>query len=145
MIVIKIDKNSIKKNPNAGNTSYILPSGPLQRHKEVINTKNYIKIKEDEEWMLVSESEEVSVSHSQPQQVIHSLTPEGKYNFSYEDTKVRCKDCDKEFSYKLLDSSYEYDSFYENICPYCNLPNCCEYRFETIEEALNGTHQNQVC
>lgn len=140
MIVIKINKNSIKKNPNAGNTSYILPSGPLQRHKEVINTKKYIKLKEDEEWMLVSESEKVSVSHSQPQQVTHSLTPEGKYNFSYEDTKVRCRDCDKEFSYKLLEEFFDDDSYLKDICPYCHSSDCCEYRFESIEEALDGTY-----
>ena len=111
--LIKIDKKTIQINPNAGQDSYIIP-GMIYQDENGDTHREYERIR--------------------------SLTREPKFIFKYENTQVACKYCGKSFSYKdLKEDEVECEccgNHYEasNVCPYCNEPDCCEIKFENINE-----------
>lgn len=112
--IIKIDKSSIKKNPNHENMSYtvpgkieILPDGSTHRYS----------------------------------QRIYTLTPAPRYIYEYLTTEVQCEYCKAKFSYKDLKADYVYcddnqDEIWSNqICPTCGAFDCCEIEYERIDKA----------
>lgn len=111
---IKIDRNSISINPNAGRTHSIFPGKVLQN--------------------------EDGSQYRQLQTIYHA--PISTYSFSYEKTNVECDYCKAVFDFSELSDTWgdDYDGgeyFVENICPKCKEGQCCEIEFEKIEEAIN--------
>lgn len=143
-MLIKINRKSIKKNPNAGNTTYHMPLGPTEYHKTVINTKQYVS-NNGIDYLLVADNTETKLSLSQPVQTIHTLSPEPDWLYKYEDPEVECKECGNKFKHsELKDESHEYideDGFdnwgeIKNVCPICDTQECCDVKFEKIEDII---------
>jgi hypothetical protein len=101
MTLIKIDRKSIRKNENAGSTTFLVPG-------------------------------RANPDGTRPVSTVRSLYPVPNYSASYERTEVECKFCHAKFPYDELkeDSPYNDDEIFENICPKCENPKCCEIEFE---------------
>ena len=70
-------------------------------------------------------------------QEYHMLGSPEKYSYNYKPTKIRCSFCKAKNLHTALDSHSLDDGEYtwENICPSCNQPNCCELEFEKVNDA----------
>ena len=108
--LIKIDRASVRENPNAGNTTYYVAGMPIKEY--------------DEEGRVVSVKQDV--------QYLHRLTPESKFFYEYVPTEVKCEECGAQFLYTELKESEEWDVFLENVCPKCGTADCCELEFEKL-------------
>jgi len=113
MTLIKIKRNSIKRNPNAGRTDYLIAG----KEEHTSNPDG-------------SESWHRDVQH------VRSLFPEPKWLFEYQNNRVTCNNCGKTFGWKRLESDYLSDFGSSSICPYCKEWDCCEIEFEDIKEVL---------
>ena len=107
--LIKIDRSSIKENPDAGRTS-------LWVHGKTIHNEDGSVFKE--------------------MQQIHFMQPEPEYLYSYIDTQVQCQYCNAEFSWKDLETDEETtdddETFLDFICPKCKRSDCCEIEREQL-------------
>lgn len=111
-------------NPNAGCSSYMIPG-------------------------LATTDEDGNVSR--PVSVVHTLTPEGKWLYSYEPMEVQCWHCGRKYDIDEVETEYlppvvdEEDEIAVDICPKCArhdpLGEDFEIKFETIEEALERKRQ----
>ena len=124
--IIKIDKESIKENPNAGSMMHKFASGPP-------------KIEETYEVLFDGSRVLKNVRKTQPIQTIRHLNPEGPYLFDYLPTTIKCDYCGAEFDYKELSADCNCDSDGEEIwsneiCPKCGTWGCCEIEYEKIEK-----------
>jgi hypothetical protein len=103
MVLIKIDRNSIKKNEDAGRTEFLVPG------RATYNEDG---------------------SMSRPVSVVRSLMPVPNYSASYKTTEVECKFCHAKFSHDELDDDTigngEDEYSLDNICPKCREADCCE-------------------
>lgn len=119
--IVKIDRNSIKKNPKAGQrwgyhvpgNTCTEPDGSISRHVTYVE----------------------------------SLSLEPKVFYEYEDTEIECKYCKSRFDYKdlLEDECYDEDENEEysvSVCPYCNKTDPCELEFENITKVLEKYEWN---
>lgn len=152
-MLIKINRNSIRKNPNVGNTKYYIP-GHKQEYKTVVETKQYVKFG-DKEWKLISHDTKETQRIEQPVQVLHSLSPEPEWLYSYEDSEIECNACGNKSKYSELQEKeidgywdnenpdqYYYPRTIERICPICDSEECCEIEFEKIEDVVNEANTN---
>jgi len=111
MILIKIDRSSILKNPNAGRDRMLLPG---RCHTE----------------------EDGSVTR--PMQTIY-FPPEPEYLFSHIPTQVKCNYCGSIFMHnELLDEWSEDDDglHIQNVCPKCSAGFCCQTKFEEFNISM---------
>lgn len=74
-------------------------------------------------------------------QVINSMTPEPKYFYKHLNTKVKCGYCGAKFPHTELQTDWVVgpdgdDIPHDNVCPKCGEIECCEIKYETIDEAL---------
>jgi hypothetical protein len=101
-MLIKINRSSIKPNPNAGNSTYY----------QALGNGEY--------------------------EILHTISPEGKWLYEYEDTLVTCYHCKAQFSYNDLESDEmsfgDNDMWTDKVCPKCHTWSCCEIEFERIEQ-----------
>jgi hypothetical protein len=117
--VRRIALSSIKPNPHAGRTEFLVPG-------KRTTTKN----------------EDGSVTTSREVTRLRSLTPSPKYLFEYEPMVVKCVHCGEESPVEDFDDDWVFDGFDEHrlvdICPRCKRPNAIggTVQYETIEEAL---------
>jgi Zn finger protein HypA/HybF involved in hydrogenase expression len=107
--LIKVDPNTIRKNPNAGQSSFLVPG----------------IVRQDEQGNFYRDV-----------QTVHTLTPEPAFFFSYIDTNVTCEGCGDVFSYKELKSDVdaEDENYNTCICPKCGKWDCCDIESETLKE-----------
>lgn len=123
---IKIDRNSIEKNPKAGFRGPYLVPGILQT--EVVNGEMH-------------QTREVTR--------LYTLSGQPEYFFDYLPCEVQCDYCGEKFDYSLLESEWreipsccedDYpDDTYEAdcICPFCKQDDCCELEWERLSEIIN--------
>jgi hypothetical protein len=148
MITVKIDRSTIKKNNNFTGQYQIL--GPVTYEKTEVTTRKYVSLN-NENWLLQSENTETNVSSSQPITRLYDLGRSNPYNYSYEPTEVKCEYCEKSFlhtelksdwveSYNPVDDSDGggyYDEYERvNICPHCNMSECCELEYEKFSKDI---------
>lgn len=123
--LVKIDRNSIKKNPNAGSKDWLVPGR--------IETSWHIEMGEDEKPKVV-------VTQHRNIQRVYSIFPEPADLFKYIPTQVKCKNCGKKSIHDELESDCLFDGeneiYIENICPHCSHPNCCELEYEEMNERI---------
>ena len=66
-----------------------------------------------------------------------------EFLYEYKKKKVRCEMCEEKFDHSELESDYgsdgEWEFSIENICPKCGIGNCCDIKYETIEECFERT------
>ncbi len=112
MVLIKIDRATIRENPNAGNTVYYVPGKPEISEDGSTRTMNI--------------------------QTLYSLTPEPKWLYKYTPTVIECKNCKKFIIHTELESdSFDYDGGYSNrVCPECGEWDCCDIEFEKITDVI---------
>jgi hypothetical protein len=109
-VKIPIDRSTIRRNPNAGRTSILVPGRSC-----IVDGKETKQI-----------------------QRVHTIYPEGAYLFEYAHTKVQCCHCEAVFDYYLLESDCSIDidgeTYSDTICPKCHGWDCCEMEFEEFDE-----------
>ena len=112
--VIKIKRDTVRPNPEAGQTTFFVPGRAHQG--------------EDGSW------------HREVQH-IHSIFPAGSHLFEYEDDAViECEECHT----KIRPSEFQADAmsngddeiWSNNICPHCGEWDCCEFEYESLESVL---------
>lgn len=109
--IVKIDKLSIKKNPNAGQTGYHIPG---------IQTIEY-------EYKGDILPEELCDGKNG---VLH--TP--KYLYKYEDTVVTCNKCGNEVIWHEIPLIGDFDAL--GYCPECYATGSFDYEFESISDCI---------
>lgn len=147
-MLIKINRNSVRKNPNAGNTIYYIP-GQKQEYKTVVETKQYVKFG-NKGWQLISHDTQETQRTEQPVQTVHTLSPAPQWLYSYEDPEVECNACGNKSKYSELKEKeipgyyddevqdhYHYSTTIERICPICDSEECCKIELEKIEDVVN--------
>ena len=143
---IKIDRNSIRKNPNAGRTTYKIP-GIKQEFKDEVTVRKFVRFGENQSWQQISVDKTESVRTEIPIQVIHSLSPEPDYLYNYAVTEITCLYCGNVFPHTDLkeefvdgywdpeiQDQYYWDYYKKNICPSCGSTDCCELEFEKLSD-----------
>ncbi len=114
MIIIPIDKATIKKNPNAGST---------QSH--VFGVPNLFKILPGQ-WEMESDNNIETIYH----------LPIGEYSYEYENTPIECNECKNLIPFKEIEHDWEDNDVEFEFCPICKEIDTFEYEFQSIEEAL---------
>ena len=163
---IKIDRDSIKKNPDAGRTEYLIEGYPREMRvefwiweqidpEETFGLKNAfittLQVRassstgilvstrfEDLEILKAVEGFKIlSVDYYIPTRTMWSMTPEPEFLFEYENTNITCYLCRESFSWRDLDSDYHgNDVWNDTICPKCGTWDCCELKFEKLEDIV---------
>jgi hypothetical protein len=120
-MIRKIDLSSIKENPSAGRTTYLIPG---------------------KSWTEVSEDGKTTTTRRDVQQM-RSLTPEPKWLYEYEPIELECQHCHAKIKPEDITDDWwdtmDGDEVYiPNICPVCKKADCLaeKLQYETIEEAL---------
>lgn len=159
--IIPIDRSTIRKNPNAGNTIYTIPIGTQECTRTEYygdRVKEYAVYSASEVLILDRPRQEgdlqsgtISCKYLQPTQVVHTLTPEPAYFYKYENPTIECEYCKSQFKHIELKSEWfddgDYGSHYmKNICPVCHEKDCCEIEFEKLDNhpAQRYTIENQT-
>lgn len=165
--LVKIDRDSIKRNPIAGKTSSIEYVG--SEMKFTFSGKSIPKTIKDN-WdmeLIVNEIVETEeglylngLIHSGNDHLLEQLRSEGvnvqvvhehlpikheplpDYIFKFEATQVQCVACDNRFKHTDLEEDLLVDGSYKqtlikNICPFCKTSDCCELEYENISDVIN--------
>ena len=158
--LIKIDRKSIKKNPNAWrdsvhipmawNTSFETNLTPfelpawLRENITLVSveppcTKGWLDVVDDRliefAQSSIKKGHKFNIECKRGIQTIYSLTPEPEYNYKYKNTKVKCSCCKS----MILHSEIEEDEFEDTlvkICPKCGDVDTFDYKYEEIEEIM---------
>lgn len=113
MTLIRIDRNSIRKNPDAGHTSF------------------FVKGREWEE-----RHPDGSITHHAPVEVVHTMYPAPTFLFDYVPAQVTCEDCGASFLHTELEAdSVDCDAYSTAVCPRCKTWDCCEIEYEKLTAA----------
>ena len=153
--LIKIDRRTVKKNPNAGSTvSYIRGAKSAEfvykgkgLHNYLIEDKNcivteidYVKnilrgiITEPVTQKLIiriSLDDKCNISMEQETTRIDHL-PEPDHFYKYRKTKVQCDECKGWFDHNTLQSDDFMDCYSDRICPLCREWDCCQLKYESL-------------
>ena len=151
---IKIDRRTIKKNPNAGSTMTYIPTDQTCTFKYdgnklpdyLVDGKNchitnwniesisgtLIYPIEKYLFQKIMEDEKlITLEIEQGIQEIEHL-PEPEYFYKYKKTKVKCNECGSEFCHDQLEADSCMDAYSNTICPVCGMWECCDIEYENI-------------
>ena len=107
-IKIKIEKSSIKRNENAGQTTFLVPGRCVLEDGIV----------------------------TRPVQLIRSLNPIPNFSADYIPTEIECRECHSKFFYTELEEDELADGTYsDTICPKCGEWYCCDIEFEKFNDS----------
>src|SRR5437879_2237461 len=110
--LVKIDLHTLVRNQNVGDTETLISLGTI-------------------------DAEDGSPMQMVYRTVKHPPVPE--FSFGYQDTIIKCSECDK--SSEIAD--LEYDSKYEGkdkvassetICPHCGAWDCCQLEYQQVDD-----------
>ncbi len=135
MTFIRVDRDSVKRNPRSGRTDFQVCTGPptYERRTNEVSA-------DGETWIITNQT----TTRTDNVQTIHTLAPAGPFLFDYLLTKVKCVECNCEFDHTKLESesedngSSEYDWYSERVCPRCGKWDCCELEFEKLSNEVLG-------
>lgn len=116
--IVKINRETIRPNPNAGSTIVYIPG----RYVKEFNDDGSVSIRAD-------------------YQTIHTLQPQAKFLYEYIPTLVQCAFCYAEFYHtELATEEYQSYGYSDTVCPKCESFDCCNIEFEKFGEemALNS-------
>jgi Zn finger protein HypA/HybF involved in hydrogenase expression len=160
--LIKIKRDSIKKNPNAGRDTYHVPM-PWQVTFETDIRKDYLPDWLQEtvtEWDLSGgismgylngvddkvieyvqsvkkDGHRFSVEYKREIQEVRSIAGEPEYLYEYANTKVKCSNCKKMIPVNDIEMDDDVDGN-NYICPKCKEWNTFDFGYESIEHALKN-------
>jgi predicted RNA-binding Zn-ribbon protein involved in translation (DUF1610 family) len=159
--LVKINKDSIKENPNAGSTTTRINMGQTISFKaetlpdDFIDGKNCAIFEWEEndgvktnivgeifDPMLLDKCvnercKGISINiKSKNTSFNHAPIP--AYSFDYENTKIKCNECGEEIMTDDLKSEESSDGEYysDRICPKCGMFDCCDLEYEKIGDVL---------
>lgn len=154
--LIKIDKESIKKNPTAGNDKIFI-HGPLEISFEIkgkfpeyllIEKNIYLTHWNENYWKgyLIDHSlldklllENNCTIECKKDIQVHRHLPEPQYLYKYEKTYLKCSNCSESILHSDIDIDYDYDGYKYETCPKCQYVNTFQERkYESITQALNN-------
>jgi hypothetical protein len=107
--LIKIDRNTVRENPSAGQNTYYLPL------PQIVHKDEHGRITQIEN----------------PVQILHTLGLAPKYLFEYTPTEVECESCGGKFLHTELLEDYDFCELL-NICPICKEAFCCSLEYEKL-------------
>ncbi len=152
---IKIDRRTLKKNPNAGSTvSYIpgiteatfeykgkelpnyLKDGGNCIATEVDYENNIIQGRllqalDNKLFAKMQKDENINVNINREMQELKHL-PEPDYFYKYRKTKVQCDECMVWFDHHKLLSDEIMDVYSDRVCPECGSFDCCQLKYESL-------------
>ena len=160
--LIKIDKDSIRKNPNAGQTMtitegpqrpimFIYQGGPVPEffdNEDVRIYSNTVRVNSRvveitgylynhnmlNELIEATKGGTLQYSINENSQTLyHNPLPE--YYFDYIPTQIICSNCKESFDYSELLSDSIDENYSNEICPKCNYWGCCEIEYEKLKES----------
>lgn len=153
-ILVKIQRDSIRKNPNAGRTSFVVHGPSEIRFKYQGNNPELLK-----NCTIISEhsSGEVEGYIDNPDDIKelanipgmkievknnftrHEHLPEPQYLYEYEDPKIKCSQCKEDIYISKIHTDYDdWDNEYTE-CPNCKGVNTFpEIQYEHIQDALKS-------
>lgn len=169
MVLIKIDRRSIKKNPNGGSHivtmkgirqaffTYEGDEVPKQylKHFIVYQSQKYhgspathklmsfkpIRIQTFKALSKDKSVFELRIEHEH--QSFSTREPQPEYFFKYLDSKVECSECHAQIKKSDIDDDYiineDGDEVFAEICPKCSAHGSFEYEFEKIQDVLKET------
>lgn len=113
-IKINIDSNTVRKNPDAGRDSFIVPGTAYQ----------------------------TSAGWEREYSIVRTLSPEPNYLYSYSQALITCPHCTRVCYHTDL-IEVEEDDFFIHVCPECGNQVNCDFDFESIEEFFNRKEENK--
>jgi len=165
--IIKIKRDTIKPNPNAGQDTYCIPGcscteverfirrgndvvfqcltdGMVVREALHVDKDSYVPELPHKEYVGLMKGEipefVVRRSETRGQQFVRGMTPEGLWLFDYEDTEVECHTCHARFSYEDLKADAIGDGNGDEIWSNSICPKCGEWDCCEIEyESIEET------
>lgn len=155
--IVKIDKLSIKKNPNVGQTGYgvpgiqtieyeykgdILPEELYDGKNGVLHTNDgnsYFGIILDDGFLeefikRIPKTDSFTANYSANIETIRTVIPAPKYLYKYEDTVVTCNKCGNEVIWHEIPLSGDFNDL--KYCPKCNAISSFDYEFESISDCI---------
>jgi hypothetical protein len=138
-MLIKIDRSSLRVNPNAGRTEFrfIIAKTITEEiiecdldDPQVLMRKTYVNNKLVEETPFISENpidlnetymKTLAIEYET--ETVYSIIPEGDWLYEYENTIVMCHFCGNTFYHTELKDE---DSYEMRICPRCGQWECCD-------------------
>jgi len=143
--LIKIDRDSIRVNPNAGK-DFIDILGRKRESKTIIK-KDTIEYYQD--GLLTGQMsntlnlpESITITQTQDIQRLFTLSPEPKYLYKYESPELECEYCYERFYYSELEDRFDdfTDQIYDDCCPHCKVAYCCKYELEKLTNEELGSY-----
>jgi len=143
--IIKINLESLRKNPNAGRKVLFI-NGLTEIESKYI-------IKENDKYFVITKINEIEIRReifkgktpkkslplllsktiSRTVEPVYLLKSEPKYLFSFIPTKIQCSFCNKKFFHTELLSDYlDDDTYTATECPKCHKWDCCNLKFEEL-------------
>lgn len=151
-IVVRIDRKSIKKNPDAGRTEYAVPGARCGRKTVVTEVGENFVVEEfilcgegqwrsvrknaiDSRFCLLKPGETVEIG--QDIQHVHTITPEPSHLFEYVFPEVQCSECGKAEVINKWHSDWDDESGADwKTCPNCESALEVDVNYERISDAL---------
>lgn len=157
---VKINRDTILKNPNAGQCVYQIAGRKLPVEE--------VKISKEGNWWFkrsyvdgILSAEESIKQENRPNTwssadiemiwrqnigTIYSLGPQPAYFFEYEPTWVECEDCGAKFLHTYLryfeNDAYDY-TWTVTGCPACSTWDCCDIQREALTQELIDAYSNR--
>lgn len=151
--LIKIDRDSIKLNPEGGNISTIIETEKevfVSGNNDIPNILNEDNFHLTEQYnsKTIKKWKGVLLDHTLIESLCdkklyveikyyhqkYSHRPLPKYLYKYENVKLECNDCGSSFLLNELEVIEDVDGgYWDNCCPFCGEPDCVEIEYEKIE------------
>ena len=127
MLIRRIDRKSLTKNPNAGQRSFL------------IHGRRSTFAKEDG-----------SIVQVQEVQRMYSIFPEPRWLYEYVPLQIQCNSCKESFDVDELEGFYDVDGYCSvedaRICPRCGDWECCpKIIAETISDITDEELEQAKC
>jgi len=164
--LIKIIRKSIRKNPDAGRTSWIVNTGKeakftFQGDKlpEWFNKKNVVIESQEsngtDSHVIIkgivinpailpelcddfqNKRYDLTLDIKNEFQRIHTKTPAPEYLYKYKNTKVRCEECNLMVPINDIEGD-EFEDMIIQICPKCQKWNTFDFEYERIEDVVKN-------
>jgi hypothetical protein len=166
MVLIKIDRRTIRKNPTAGSTTHHI-SGPTEITVEYkgdmpkrwsnlftltsrkIEDGNVITIWDggynvgpNDIKRLLKDPNVINVTEHRDYQTIFSVTPDPDYLYKYLNPPIECNICHEKVKFKSIGEHDAHDGAVTmDVCPNCGAYDSFEYELEKIQDVVKETDE----
>jgi len=135
---IKIIRDSIRQNLNAGKTKFNIINNIDIVGKDKYGNRKYFK-SEEEVMKAFQNGDIVKYEINKNIENVYTIFPDPCYLFVYEDKQIQCNYCKAKFNHKDLkaDCFGAWGEGYSNIvCPMCGGWDCVNIEYEDIDKVI---------